>query len=485
MENNRKDLPNIIHVTSKMKQKYHNSTIIAEENIEKSIKKSVIYSPKTNEYVYRQHKNPEKNIRSASSVAKTIKAGSEEILVIHHYLEKYENRELFNQVRECVRTVKENYEKSVKDRKWTNNLMYIMGSVEKKKNIQHSLALHGDYILGSGAYGVIIKKSRSNISKVMKISFGMRSKPLDNPIPYYNPINELEMPFEYCIGLHSPTIHILKPLVNSFQPIELPITAFRNKFLTRMGILTFYNPVNTAKVDISFSSKKIIEPVVPMFEMPLCRKVRWKEDEFIIKPDQQFVDLLRALDDIHKSGIALMDISPNNIMNCNGELKFLDLGFAELYRHDSMPIILFGAEFYRSPWAHIASKLDIEEHRELHLGRKLFIETIASDYWSLAFTFGSNLCGLGNHKEFKFMIDDIIESKSSKYGRYSTLSVAEINEVLQSHLELMFSQLRINHHPLSTKRALCSKTLQEMLQSILQVNPIVRMKNVEKMLSTY
>ena len=75
------------------------------------------------------------------------------------------------------------------------------------------------------------------------------------------------------------------------------------------------------------------------------------------------------MDDIHKSGIGLMDISPNNIMNCNGEFKFLDLGFAELYRYADMPIIVFGLEFYRSPWAHIASELDIEDNQELHLGR--------------------------------------------------------------------------------------------------------------------
>jgi len=472
-----------------MKQKYqseYNSTIIAEEeNIEKNTRKSVISLPIINEYVNRQYKNLEKNIRL--SVNKRIKEVSEEILVIHHYLEKYENRELFNQVQECVRTVKRNYEQSVRDQKWTNNLMHIMGSVEKIKNIQQSLALHDDYILGSGGYGVIIKKSRIDFSNVMKISFGMRSKPLDNSMPYiyHDPIDEQEMPFEYCVGLHSPTTHILKPLLNSFQPIELPITAFRNAFQTRRGILTFYNPVNTAKVDISFSSKKIIEPVVPMFEMPLCHKVRWNEDGFDIKPHKQFVDLLRALDDVHKSGIALMDISPNNIMNCNGEFKFIDLGFAELYKHADMPIIMFGVEFYRSPWAHIASELEIEEHQELHLGRKLFLETIASDYWSLAFTFGSKLCSLGKHAEFKTIIDDIIESKSSKYGGYSTLSVAEINEFLQSHLELMFSQLRINHNPSSKKRALCTKTLQEMLKSILHVNPVVRMKNVEKMLSTY
>jgi len=488
MENNQKDLPNI-YDARKMKQKYlfeYNSTIISEEEIiNKKNKSSVLSLPKIDIHIYHKYANPEKNIHLAPRVAKRLKEISEEVLAIHHYLEKYENQELSIQVKECVRTVKKNYEESVTNRKWTNNLMHIMGSVDKKKNIEQSLALNDDYFLGSGGYGVVIKKSRSDFSKVMKISFGMRSEPLDNPIPYYNPIDEREMPFEYCVGLHSPTTHILKPLANSFQPIELPTTVFRKEFQTRRGTLTFYNPVSQPKIDNLFGSKTIIEPVVPMFEMALCRRVMWTEDEFDMKPHKKFVELLRAVDDIHKSGIGLMDISPNNIMNCNGEFKFLDLGFAELYRYADMPIIVFGLEFYRSPWAHIASELDIEDNQELHLGRKLFLEAIANDYWSLAFIFGRKLCGLGKHLVFKALIDDIIESKSINYGGYSTLSVVEINECLQSHLELMFSQLRINHHPSPAKRALCSKTLQEMLQSILQVNPIIRMQNVEKMLSTY
>jgi hypothetical protein len=62
-----------------------------------------------------------------------------------------------------------------------------------------------------------------------------------------------------------------------------------------------------------------------------------------------------------------MDVSPYNLMNCNGEFKFIDLGFAQLYLYANMPRNLFGVKSYRSPWAHIASNLQIAEHLELHL----------------------------------------------------------------------------------------------------------------------
>merc|ERR1712034_1153 len=210
----------------------------------------------------------------------------------------------------------------------------------------------------------------------------------------------------------------------------------------------------------------------------------WIEDILYMKPDKKFVKLLRALDDIHKSGIALLDVSPSNIMKCNGELKFIDLGFAALYLYEDMPTIRFGCKTFQSPWAHIASKLlklQSKKQQELHLEKKLLLEAIANDYWSLAFIFARKLCNFDENMIFTAHIKEIIGSKFSKYGRYAKYSVAEINEFLQNYLDHLFSEVRITVNHFSS----CGKPLQEILKSVLQVNPIIRMQNVEKILSTY
>merc|ERR1712034_35159 len=188
----------------------------------------------------------------------------------------------------------------------------------------------------------------------------------------------------------------------------------------------------------------------------------WIEDILYMKPDKKFVKLLRALDDIHKSGIALLDVSPSNIMKCNGELKFIDLGFAALYLYEDMPTIRFGCKTFQSPWAHIASKLlklQSKKQQELHLEKKLLLEAIANDYWSLAFIFARKLCNFDENMIF----------------------TAHINEFLQNYLDHLFSEVRITVNHFSS----CGKPLQEILKSVLQVNPIIRMQNVEKILSTY
>jgi hypothetical protein len=90
--------------------------------------------------------------------------------------------------------------------------MHIMGSLGTKQQIQKSLAMNDDYFLGIGAYGVVMKKSSFDSSNVMKLSLGIRR---EFNIIQYNPLDEIEMPFEYCLGLHSAATHILKPVVDS------------------------------------------------------------------------------------------------------------------------------------------------------------------------------------------------------------------------------------------------------------------------------
>ena len=97
----------------------------------------------------------------------------------------------------------------------------------------------------------------------------------------------------------------------------------------------------------------------------------------------------------------------------------------------------------------------------------LLLEAIANDYWSLAFIFARKLCALDENMIFAAHIKEIIESKSSKYGRYAKYSVAEINEFLQNYLDHLFSEVRITVNHFSS----CGKPLQEILKSVLQVNP--------------
>jgi len=80
---------------------------------------------------------------------------------------------------------------------------------------------------------------------------------------------------------------------------------------------------------------------------------------------------------------------------------------------------------------------------------------------------------------FSDHIEEIIESKSSKNGIFAVSSDVEINEILQNDLDDMFSQLQIDTHPL------CTEPLQKMLQIVLQINPVIRMQHIEKLLYTY
>jgi hypothetical protein len=64
---------------------------------------------------------------------------------------------------------------------------------------------------------------------------------------------------------------------------------------------------------------------------------------------------------VHKSGISLVDVSSRNLLVCNGKFKFIDVGFAKLYAnildHVDDPNFIFGNRKFRSPWAHIVSKI--------------------------------------------------------------------------------------------------------------------------------
>jgi len=217
-----------------------------------------------------------------------------------------------------------------------------------------------------------------------------------------------------------------------------------------------------------------------MFEMPMCQGIVWTNLPGF-NTSAKFVEMLHALNDIHKSGIALNDISQFNIMSCNSGWKFIDLGFATLYDltkeyQNEVDTFIFGNENHRSPWADIVSQVSINSAKQFtnwNLKEMFVSELIANDYWSLALLFGEKFCDLFQMKHFK-NFKNLIKSIIDKIGLKEEKHV--INYGLQFKLDSIFSILK------DKKKSSCSPLFQELLLSILQVNPVNRMRNVEKIL---
>jgi len=324
-------------------------------------------------------------------------------------------------------------------------------------------------------YGLVLKKAKDNFEQVMKISFGHTDK--------YNPMSDDEMPTEYCVGLLSPTSHILKPIANSFQPIEIPQSLFDKEIHIRNTTLIFYNPVvgpfGTYDTYDSYYSKDL-PTVVPMFEMPLCEQVIWSGST---STGAIFIELLSALNEVHKSGISLVDVSSRNLVVCNGKFKFIDVGFAKLYAnildHVDDPNFIFGSRKFRSPWAHIVSKIPTHLFKSTpwKLKEKLVLELIANDYWSLAYMFAYKFCKLRGREYITFTdhidaaIDQIQFQRKLTYNNAS-----KFTDMLQNVVYNLFSENYRFH------TASCPESFQNILKSVLQVNPVIRMQNVERIL---
>jgi len=126
--------------------------------------------------------------------------------------------------------------------------------------------------------------------------------------------------------------------------------------------------------------------------------------------------------------------------------------------------------------AQIVSAITTNEFQNFphwNLQEKSVLELIANDFWSLAAVFGHAFCELGtafdNLEKIMLNIAETI------------ISTEEINEMVQTNLKSMFDELEKNSEILTK----CPKSLQMMLKSILQSNPITRMKNVEDILQVY
>lgn len=382
-------------------------------------------------------------------------------------------QDLADKVEICVENVRDQYELDVDEENF-ETLENISGQgIDNKMMFEEFLRLKNHSYMGSGTYGIILKNLKTP-DNVFKISFGKSE--------HYNPIDSKEVPLEYCLGLLSSSPSILKPILNSFQPIKIPTFLFNQKL----------NNVTDRK--IQFGTPAIIQQywtrprpfVVPMFQIPLCHDVIWTEDAFQTTVSNKFLELLKQIYDIHKEGIALLDISPSNIMVCKNEMKFIDLGFARLYGRLSQYIksnefrfdkFMFGTEKYRSPWAHLVTEIDPRESEfELwNLNEKLALEFMTNDFWSLAMIFAEYFCKIdetSSYDLFLNMMDDYSNQESE-------LLDLQINELFQEKMNQIF--LEIENKDSITE--ICPKSFQKMLQIILCVDPNKRMENVENLLS--
>lgn len=389
---------------------------------------------------------------------------SPEHQMIETCLKEYINLDLEVKIHSCIGSARSNYFSTIRNQP-IKSLTTIL-DFSKEEDFASALE---SYFLGSGSYGFVLANLQNFPPSVMKISFGVRKM--------YNPLSPFEMPWEYCIGATSETDYLLKPIERSFQPILVPKEVFNNKIKVGNDNLHFGEPV----VAIS----KNIVPGLPMFEMPFCQEINWSS---IKKPDALFMTLLRHLKKVHESGIALIDISPRNLLSCNGEIKFIDFGFAQLFSKvkDIVQVndFTFGNQHFRSPWAHIITKM-----RPVHLQRmgwnykeSLILELIANDFWSLATIFGVEFCGFSSKDALNFgnIQKDInyFIRESQRESEYFSFDANDISQFVNSYLAIFFAKFE---SILDISKS-CPVSLQKMLQSVLQVNPVVRMTNVESLL---
>jgi serine/threonine protein kinase len=296
-------------------------------------------------------------------------------------------------------------------------------------------------------------------------------------------MNREDMPLEYCAGLLIKSPHVLKPIAKSFEAVQFPRILFNKEMIIGYSKMKFDNPVYIIGSNISKRSL----PIVPMFQLPLCKPINWSEGGgFDTSITTKFIQLLRAIHEIHQAGITLIDLSPHNMMECQGKIKFIDLGFTKLYSKliDVLNDVsfIFGIKYYRSPWAHVISEVSkiSFKYEFWNLKEKLVLELIANDFWSLAIIFGAKFCKFGKNKWFLKMLD-YVDSITYLNIRSSDHLVTDslINTKVQNQIRNLFNELRFD-----LETDLCPWSLQNVLHNVLQVNPVIRMQNIEQLLTS-
>ena len=69
--------------------------------------------------------------------------------------------------------------------------------------------------------------------------------------------------------------------------------------------------------------------------------------------------MVYAVNHIHESGICLRDINLGNIMLCDKQMKFSDLGMAKILINDYKPTSLWaGTPQYMPPWYYVVRQMD-------------------------------------------------------------------------------------------------------------------------------
>jgi len=382
--------------------------------------------------------------------------------ILDKLYERYSNTDLTQKITDCMLDLEWQWYEFKEEQSFVE-------LVQEKHLVKRSWE---KYILGNGTFGFIFASTdKTSVYKIFHF--------FDSSQSTFDIMGEEGMPLEYCVQKLTPSDHILKP--DNFNKISMPIQMITSKKnpLEVIELITSKNLVfrNLIMNDLEKSYS------VPMYRMDRCENIDWLK-QFTQKPIYYFIEMLNMVEDIHKNGISISDIQPGNIMNCDGKIKFIDMGFAKFisrindYKNDTEYYkLMFGTIPYRSPWAHFLSSSTNFEKFDVDIQDKMSWELLSNDFWSVATMFLEKLCGIKLWDIVPDIKHGFLNPSYTFYNKYDKSEVEATNYV-QNKIKIILNDLKSKK-----QNKKCPIKLQETLENVLQVDPKKRFQNVQSILN--
>jgi len=306
------------------------------------------------------------------------------------------NINLSSKVKKCVADIRTEYE-SVVD-------MSIEGTPQP-----YDVA--STVFIGNGNYGIVVKDNQNPNQQVTKI--GKHEMTMDASF----------FPREYCLNVVAKSPYITKVIIDTFKPWEVNVTQWNE------DLDTYFHMEKYKFKDACEVNKRCF---LPSFNLLRCDEFPWERLKQTHSGKEQtiLIHMTYALHHIHQvSGINLQDINAGNIMLCNKQLTYSDLGLARILYNDYSDLS-GGTDLYKPPWKDVMTQfgkinskykdkgtLAPEWKSNFDLEREG-----ASDYWGIAILFMTKMCTIEN--------DDILERFTALKTKFNEILKKTIIEIL-------------------------------------------------------
>jgi len=185
--------------------------------------------------------------------------------------------------------------------------------------------------------------------------------------------------------------------ISTFEPWEVDIAEWNNYLDYKGGMMKKY------KFTDASDHKPNTRYFLPSFNLKHCEEFPWKvlKEKNFGQEHTILIHMTYALHHIHQvSGITLQDINDGNLMLCDKQLTYSDLGFARILHNDYMGVE-GGTALYFPPWKDAISLFNNEKYNyklpsEWESNFSSEIEKGASDYWGIAILFMTKMCTIEN-----------------------------------------------------------------------------------------